>query len=348
MERKKIKIDFLDFWPDLDKENNFFTNILKKHYDVEISDKPDFLFVTYMNFWEKPYIYTEYECVRILVSWDTLYPDFNVFDYAISNWLITCGDRHLWYPYAFENIEKMRCLQSRNLEITDAIIAEKNEFCDFIYSRGNDTGGWRDKAFDALSQYKPLLSVGSYRNNDPEGKRVTMATKLEAQKKCKFSIAFEGTDEPGYISEKIFDAYRANCVPIYVGDNELVKKIINPNSYINVADYDYDFEKILEKIREIDENDELFMEMIREPVFINENILEEIYASMESFLLNIFEQTPQNAYRRMRELRPHMQEQLLNMLYRFKAKHKLLYTVFAVTEKVSKCKNIILGKRANK
>ena len=39
-----IKINFKDFWENFDPKNNFFTNILRKKYDVEISDKPDYLF----------------------------------------------------------------------------------------------------------------------------------------------------------------------------------------------------------------------------------------------------------------------------------------------------------------
>lgn len=44
MKKKKIKINFKYFWEGFDPNNNFFTNILKKKYDVIISDNPDYLF----------------------------------------------------------------------------------------------------------------------------------------------------------------------------------------------------------------------------------------------------------------------------------------------------------------
>ena len=39
---KSLKIDFTDFWPGFDKEDNYFTNLLREGFSVEISPNPDF------------------------------------------------------------------------------------------------------------------------------------------------------------------------------------------------------------------------------------------------------------------------------------------------------------------
>lgn len=44
MKKKTIKINFKYFPEDFNPENNFFINNLKKLYDVEISDNPDYVF----------------------------------------------------------------------------------------------------------------------------------------------------------------------------------------------------------------------------------------------------------------------------------------------------------------
>ena len=44
MNKKKIKINFKYFWEGFDPENNFFTNFLRRYYNVIISDNPDYLF----------------------------------------------------------------------------------------------------------------------------------------------------------------------------------------------------------------------------------------------------------------------------------------------------------------
>ncbi len=42
--KKKIKIAFTGFWKSFDPNSNMITNILKKHFDIEISDTaPDFV-----------------------------------------------------------------------------------------------------------------------------------------------------------------------------------------------------------------------------------------------------------------------------------------------------------------
>ena len=42
--KKTIKINFKYFWGGFDPENNFYTNLLRKKYNVVISDKPDYVF----------------------------------------------------------------------------------------------------------------------------------------------------------------------------------------------------------------------------------------------------------------------------------------------------------------
>ena len=42
--KKKIKVKFVDFQNGLDETDNFFIDSLKKNFDVEVSDDPDYLF----------------------------------------------------------------------------------------------------------------------------------------------------------------------------------------------------------------------------------------------------------------------------------------------------------------
>lgn len=62
--KKKIKIDFVDFWPDFIKTDNFFYNTLIKYYDVEISDAPDYIFSG--GFADKHFDYQD--CVKIFFT----------------------------------------------------------------------------------------------------------------------------------------------------------------------------------------------------------------------------------------------------------------------------------------
>lgn len=69
--------------------------------------------------------------------------------------------------------------------------------------------------------------------------------KLNVLKQYKFSICFENTHTtPGYITEKIFDAFAAGCVPIYWGPNN-VEKYIPAECFIDYRKFNneelYDF-----------------------------------------------------------------------------------------------------------
>jgi alpha(1,3/1,4) fucosyltransferase len=49
MKKKKIKINFMNFWEGFNPENNFFTNLLRRNYEVVIEDNPDYLFYSVYN-----------------------------------------------------------------------------------------------------------------------------------------------------------------------------------------------------------------------------------------------------------------------------------------------------------
>ena len=52
-----------------------------------------------------------------------------------------------------------------------------------------------------------------------------------------FYLAFENTNEPGYITEKVFDALIAGSVPIYYGHNDCKKVIPHKKAVIFIDDY---------------------------------------------------------------------------------------------------------------
>ena len=52
--------------------------------------------------------------------------------------------------------------------------------------------------------------------------RGPVASKNELLTRTRFSIAYENSrDLPGYITEKLFDCFRAGCVPVYIGPKEI-------------------------------------------------------------------------------------------------------------------------------
>jgi len=50
----------------------------------------------------------------------------------------------------------------------------------------------------------------------------------------KFVLVLENTIEPSYVSEKIFDAWEAGSVPLYLGAPDIADFAVSPDAYINL------------------------------------------------------------------------------------------------------------------
>ena len=196
---KTIKLDFVGFWNNFDKNDNLFTNILREKYEVQISDKPDFVIASVLG---DPYQYTKYDCVRILFTGEPLSPDFSVFDYAITFDYATCldadgNDRHFRYPLCFFNYDRVnKSTAGMTYESAKQELAQKKYFCNFIYGH-RSAFGEREKMFSLLEKYKRVESAGTFMNNMPEGRIVPYSEeKMKFLNQCKFTIAIESISHP--------------------------------------------------------------------------------------------------------------------------------------------------------
>ena len=117
----------------------------------------------------------------------------------------------------------------------------------------------RNQLFEQLSRYKIVDSGGRYKNN--LGHRVD--DKLSFLSRYKFTIAYENSSYPGYVTEKIADAFAADSLPVYWG-NPVVDRDFNPASFINYHDLGSN-DAVIERIIELDQDDEAYLEVLRQP-----------------------------------------------------------------------------------
>lgn len=325
MEKKKI--NFVGFWSNFDKEHNIFTNILREAFEVEVSETPDYVFASPLC---APFEYLKYDCVRILFTGEPLVPDFNVFDYAIGFDYLSFPDeitqtRYYRYPLCFYNYERIKQATSgMSYDTAKTILNQKKYFCNFMYGH-QSANGERELLFQLINKYKRVESAGSFLNNMPEGMVIPYSDKkLEFQKLCKFSIACESISYPGFVTEKLMDPFLSASVPIYYG-NSLVDKEFNPRAFINLHDYD-SFEAGVERVIQIDQDDSLYLQMLMEPKIITSDYIDNLFIGLRSFLLSIFSQNPDCAYRRLRHYIQKSHEQYMNE-YRLFSK-SLVYRVY--------------------
>ncbi len=253
-----IKLDFCDFYPGFEKTDNYFHNLLSERFKVVICDQPDFLI--YSPFGHQHRLHS---CTRIYFSGESDVPDWNHCDYAITCHFMD-DPRHLRVPfYVFYAAPGSIVRDERG---PDPALARRDKFCSFVVSNHHPKKNKnRAEFFHRLSQYKRVESGGRLLNNIGGPIPNVVGAKVNFLKTCKFNIAFENAAIPGYTTEKLFEALQAYTLPIYWG-NPLVARDFNPGSFLNAADFPTQ-EKLIEKIIELDQDDEKYLEILRQPCF---------------------------------------------------------------------------------
>lgn len=291
MKKIKVKICNLD-QTDHCSYGYFILNILRKYYEVELSENPEYIFYS-----ESTYEHLNYDGIKIFYTGENIHPNFNLCDYAIGFDYMESSDRYYRFPVylaaTFYRDQELQQLGERSFEtklsLTKEDLSRKTEFCSFVYSNYLADSA-REEFFTKLSLYKKVNSGGAYLNNT--GGRTT--NKLAFESRHKFSIAFENSSREGYTTEKLPTALMANTIPIYWG-NPKIEKEFNAARFINCHNYK-NFDEVISHIKEIDSNDELYLHIVNQPVSINYNF-KEVRQNLEMFIKNIIDQPLKEARR---------------------------------------------------
>lgn len=275
MIRTKLKIDFCDFWVGFDKTNNYFYNLLKEEFDVEISDRPEYLFFSIFGS-----SHQNYNCIKIFYTGENVPPPVGYCDYSFS----------------FDNIDNLKNYRLPHYLLYDGYyelarpkaIEEsmaKRKFCNFVASNGNCVE--RNQFVIQLSRYKKVDSGGRWMNN----LGYAVDDKRKFQSEYKFSVSFENNayrpQFPGYTTEKIMEPMTVNSIPIYWGNPEIYKEF-NTKSFVNFYDFG-SMGEMIDYIIDLDKNDEKYLNLLKNDWFIGNQIPENNkLENIKNFLFNIF------------------------------------------------------------
>ena len=286
---KELKVKMVDWYEGFNPENDGIIKLLKKKYNVVFSENPDYVIGSvYGETMSKNAL--KYDAVRVFWTGESVCPNFNFYDYAIGFDELTFGDRYFRMPLCCEVYDKRRSDLIKSKELFDlAELRTKDLFANFIYS--NQFGHkYREKMFRLLGQYKEVSSAGGYLNN--MGFRCD--DKIDFQRRCKFSIAFENGMYNGYSSEKIIDAFAAHTIPIYWG-NPRIGDDFDESSFINCHKYN-SLEEVINEVKRLDSDDDAYIEMMRRNPLRYD--FDQRKAEYEEFIFHIFDQSKEEAYRR--------------------------------------------------
>jgi hypothetical protein len=287
IKKPNITVDFVDFWPNFVKNDNYFYHLLSQEYDVIITEnKPDLLFhsVDYCRH-QGHKKYNNSHTKKIYYSGEPPHihrPDYNESHFSFTfedtadarNYRLPLWVLHLnWFNVPHSDDRDQSYLHSLEelLKPKDAeyLWDTKKEFCSFINTQ---PFGRRVEFVPKLNQKQFVHCAGRLYNN-VNGNiigRGDQRWKIEYLKQFKFNIGMENCDDCGYVSEKIIHGMFANCIPIYWGSDVVIKDF-NFKSFINWHDFNNDEENI-EKIMEINTNKIKYCKIMSEPWFYNNEI----------------------------------------------------------------------------
>ena len=153
-------------------------------------------------------------------------------------------------------------------KVSEDVLKSKKKFCSFIVT--NPTNELRNQAFHIISNYKQVDSAGRLYNNVGDSIFTELGgggggelKKLEFLKDYKFSITYENSRSPGYVTEKLLAAKAAGCVPIYWGALD-VEQDFPKESFLNVNTIT-DGNMLIEAVRKMDMDDSAWMAMAKTP-----------------------------------------------------------------------------------
>lgn len=259
--RRKLKLAFTDFWEGFEcnptgksQFDNQLYKILAERFDIEITENPEVLIYSVFGNNHK-----KYTCKKIFFAGENVRPNFTECQYAITFDYLN-DERNLRFPLSAVTLYEWGIRDGFDKAIDcEKIKREKTKFCNFVFS--NPNAPLRNKLFEKLSRYKKIDSGGKVFNNLGH----CINDKLQFLNEYKFTIAFENSEYPGYTTEKLVHPKLVNSIPIYWGNPE-VHKDWNTKAFISAYDF-WTLGRLVEYIKKVDNNDELYFNMLKEPHF---------------------------------------------------------------------------------
>ena len=271
---------------------NIIINFLENIYEIKFTDNIDEADIVIHGVWSKNINkVTLPKKFNILWGYESININFNRYNLVFSG---TTLDKPniinipLFYYYGFN------CVNSFKLNINKTY--NKTDFCCFLVSNENGYDIFsetefkgcqlRNNFFKKLNSIKKVNSGGKVFNNINE--IVPKSKTKEFISKHKFMICFENSDLDGYITEKIFQAFENNTIPIYWG-NKNNYRFLNENAFIKYSTC----EETIKKVLDIDSNDILYNKMLNNNIlsdekFVLKNYLDSYIPKFNSIIKSYF------------------------------------------------------------
>ena len=174
--------------------------------------------------------------------------------------------RYLRFPYwiltTFSPEDDAAAIKEKIKKINESHF-EKSRECVLINK--HDPAGTRELVYNGVKDILDVKLAGQWRNNTRELWDDFGNDKEAYLRTFKFNICAENNNTKDYVTEKIFDAFIADCIPLYYGAlNDPEPGLINREAVIFWNKEGNNAEN-REKIRELKNNESFYREFLSRP-----------------------------------------------------------------------------------
>ncbi|QEF35142.1 fucosyltransferase [Helicobacter pylori] len=268
-------------------KKNILYFILSQRYTITLHQNPnkpsDLVFSNPLGAARKILSYQNTK--RVFYTGENEVPNFNLFDYAIGFDELDFNNRYLRMPLYYDRLHhkaesvndttapykikdnSLYALKKPSHHFKEnhphlcAVVNDESDplkrgFASFVAS--NPNAPIRNAFYDALNSIEPVTGGGSVKNT----LGYNVKNKSEFLSQYKFNLCFENTQNYGYVTEKIIDAYFSHTIPIYWGSPSVAQDF-NPKSFVNVCDFK-NFDEAIDYVRYLHTHPNAYLDMLYE------------------------------------------------------------------------------------
>lgn len=132
----------------------------------------------------------------------------------------------LWIPFLFDPTLDEIGIRKRCAELRHPNIGERNKFAALVARY--DWNGSRTQIYDVIKHIAQINCPSIVNHNDDDLKSKYRDNKIDYLRQFAFNICPENSNSYGYVTEKVFEAIDAGCIPIYWGSYNMPEvKVLN-------------------------------------------------------------------------------------------------------------------------
>lgn len=265
------QIKFYNFWRDERPEEMWFSRFIK-HYFPDCKRRINFTSVLgpveMMNnnrrginmFYTGENIYANRFSAH-LERYQAQQYDLSIgFDYdSPSNYLRF----PLWVMWHFPPNATREQIDKICHDLSYPIIGDRHKFCALVCS--HDQSGLRKEIMGSLEEVGHVDSAGRYCQNTDSLQTEYADDKPKFLQQYRYNICPENSDYKGYVTEKIFDAIRSGCIPIYNGSENYPEPDIINSSAVLFWNNGTEKQKLIAQIRDLESSSGLYLDFANQP-----------------------------------------------------------------------------------